>query len=103
MSRFTEARNYGWPSLRVSSGPAELVFVPMLGGRLMGIRLDGDELLWVNPELAGLIPDLDSLPARFPLWGARRPGLRRSPRGATQSLPLISTVAPIRLRSATAG
>lgn len=72
MSRFTESTDYGWPSLRIAAGPAELVFVPVLGGRLMGIRLDGEELLWVNPELAGRTPDLDNLPAAFPLWGGEK-------------------------------
>ena len=69
MNGYIEANDYGWASLRAAAGAAELVFVPQVGGRLMGIRLGGRELLFVNPELAGTTPEtVDG----FPLWGGEK-------------------------------
>jgi hypothetical protein len=66
----------GWPALSLRQGLLELFVVPVVGGRLMGIRHDGDELAFVNPALEGKIASDD--PAAwaalcgewsFPLWG----------------------------------
>lgn len=72
MSSFVEAHDYGWASLRFTTGDAELIFVPQIGGRLMGIRLAGRELLFVNPELAGATPQTATFPDSFPLWGGEK-------------------------------
>jgi hypothetical protein len=67
---------FDWPALRLRQGPLELFVVPAVGGRLMGMRHDGDELAFVNPALKGRIASED--PAvwaelcgewSFPLWG----------------------------------
>lgn len=73
----TEAMDYGWKSLRLAAGNGvELVLVPDVGGRLMGIRLDGHELLWVNPSLAGRLATPAELASPgelgFPLWGGEK-------------------------------
>jgi hypothetical protein len=35
--------------LVIGNGELELAFLPQVGGRLISLRLDGDELLWQNP------------------------------------------------------
>ena len=66
----------GWPAFELRQGGLSLHVVPSVGGRLMGIALDGEELCWVNPQLHGRHASDD--PAvwaelcgdwRFPLWG----------------------------------
>jgi hypothetical protein len=66
----------GWPALCLRQGPLELFVVPAVGGRLMGIRHDGDELAFVNPAMKGRIASDDPVAWAalcgewsFPLWG----------------------------------
>ena len=66
----------GWNAIVLRQGPLELYIVPQIGGRLMGIRYCGQELCFINPGLAGVIPQLDGQPWQelcqewaFPLWG----------------------------------
>lgn len=67
----------GWDSWHISHGPLELVLVPQVGGRLMGLRWRGHEMLFTDPALEGQVEDVDGnddLAARkrelgFPLWG----------------------------------
>jgi len=62
------------------NGDLCLVCVPQLGGRLMDVIYKGVSLLFVNPELKDLTPDLTQLhqlPSRakhipFPLWGGEK-------------------------------
>jgi hypothetical protein len=67
---------HDWPALSLRQGALELLVVPAVGGRLMGIQHAGEELAFVNPALAGKIASDD--PAAwaalcgewtFPLWG----------------------------------
>lgn len=68
---------HGWPALRLTRGPLCLHLVPALGGRIMGIAWDGQELAFQQPERRGTLPtaadraDLSTWRARlgFPLWG----------------------------------
>jgi hypothetical protein len=67
---------FDWPALCLRQGPLELFVVPAVGGRLMGIRHDGDALAFVNPALKGKIASDDPVAWAalcgewsFPLWG----------------------------------
>lgn len=66
----------GWSAWLLEQGPLKLHIVPQVGGRLMGISVDDVQLAYINPALAGKVPDF--APARwaalcvdwdFPLWG----------------------------------
>ena len=49
-----ESVNYrGWKAQQISNAWLQLVFVPQNGGRLMQVRFDGHDYLFVNPEQAG--------------------------------------------------
>ncbi|WP_426228648.1 hypothetical protein [Pseudarthrobacter sp. DSP2-3-2b1] len=37
--------------LEVDTGPLRAVFLPSVGGRLLSLRIEGRELLWVNPRI----------------------------------------------------
>lgn len=67
----------GWQALRLERGPLALVLVPQVGGRIMAITWKGRELSFVNPEYAGRVIDVASIPDLheakrtfgFVLWG----------------------------------
>ena len=66
----------GWPAYALRQDALCLCVVPAVGGRLMGIRLDGQELCFVHPDLQGqsFSGDEAAWPALcgdwdFPLWG----------------------------------
>lgn len=69
-----------WTRERLQQGDLVLEMVPRIGGRLMDIVFHGTSLLFQNPDLVGLTPDLDALgdlPTRtphlgFPLWGGEK-------------------------------
>ncbi len=70
----------GWSREKLAWGDLELALVPGIGGRVMDIVFHGTSLLFQNPDLAGLVPDLSALgdlPSRtphlgFPLWGGEK-------------------------------
>ena len=71
-----EGRFRGWAAWTLSHGPLTLQVVPAVGGRLMGIQVDGTELCFINPDLAGQLASDDPERWRqlsgawsFPLWG----------------------------------
>ena len=51
----------GWKCLCLSNGLVELQVLPDIGGRIIQFKLDGKELLWVNPQLAGKLPPSNGL------------------------------------------
>lgn len=69
-----------WNILRLSDGQLHLDVLPGVGGRLWDIRIGNESLLFQNPDLAGIEPDLkglSNLPTRspqfaFPLWGGEK-------------------------------
>lgn len=69
-----------WKYHRLSMGPLELICLPGIGGRLWDIRFHDQSLLFQNPDLNNVIPDLTNLadlPTRspqfgFPLWGGEK-------------------------------
>ena len=68
---------YGWQGTRMSCGPLKLILAPMIGGRLMSMRYEGRELLFVHRELSAqvfdfsTVLDLNSMKKEmgFRLWG----------------------------------
>ena len=75
------ARRYkGWSCWFLKNETVELVLVPQVGGRIMGIRWPGHDLSFTQPELEGQVVDVaavESLSAKkremgFPLSGRRQ-------------------------------
>jgi hypothetical protein len=70
-------RYRGWHSYHVRRGPLELILVPAIGGRIMGLRWQDHDLFFTQPERQGQYPDIppdgDVRNAKealgFPLWG----------------------------------
>lgn len=67
---------FGWPAIRLQQGKLTLHVVPQIGGRLMGIRHEDDEICFINPALAGKSPGSGETDWKelcgdwdFPLWG----------------------------------
>ncbi|MBE9028711.1 hypothetical protein IQ266_02925 [filamentous cyanobacterium LEGE 11480] len=94
-----ELRRYaGWSNAVwvIGHGALQLVLVPEVGGRIMGIRWQDQDLTWVNPALAGQPLDISELehPATdkvslgFPLWGGDKTWLAPQDRWNNQ-LPFI--------------
>jgi hypothetical protein len=76
MMRLKEGLFHGWPAWMLGHENLELWIVPAVGGRLMGIQVDGTELCFINPLLAGRLPSEEPAIWRglcgdwtFPLWG----------------------------------
>jgi len=67
----------GWAAWSISSGALELVLVPQVGGRIMGLRWHDDELFFTQPERQGVVAHFDRADdvlsqkhaLGFPLWG----------------------------------
>lgn len=66
----------GWPAFALTQGPLVLHVVPSVGGRLMGIAFEGEELCFIHPSLQGRRDTGDAanwaelcVDWAFPLWG----------------------------------
>lgn len=67
----------GWDAWHLQSGPLELVLVPQVGGRIMGMLWRGHNLSFTQPEREGHVEDLSQIQdlhakkreMGFPLWG----------------------------------
>ncbi|MBL8012998.1 MAG: hypothetical protein JNN05_04045, partial [Candidatus Omnitrophica bacterium] len=44
---------YGWNGIRYSAADVSLVVVPELGGRIISLSVDGQEIFFVQKEHAG--------------------------------------------------
>jgi hypothetical protein len=70
-------RYKGWDAWTLNRGALELVLVPQVGGRIMGLRWRGHDFSFAQPERQGVVEDVASVGdvrARkremgFPLWG----------------------------------
>jgi len=70
----------GWPGFWIEQPPLRLGVVPEVGGRILSLQLDGEELLFARDERAGQHVDIDSVPdlaARkreigWCLWGGNK-------------------------------
>ena len=56
-------RYKGWSCWFLKNGPVELVLVPQVGGRIMGIRWRGHDLSFTQPELEGQVVDVAAVSA----------------------------------------
>jgi hypothetical protein len=45
----------GWRCTELTNGRVDVVVAPDLGGRIIGLRLDGHEYLWMNRDLTGQV------------------------------------------------
>ncbi len=69
-----------WKIVELASGNLKLLCLPGIGGRLWDIVLEGQSLLFQNPDLIDCIPigdSLEALPTKspqfgFPLWGGEK-------------------------------
>lgn len=89
-------RYKGWPSWHIKRDQLELVLVPEIGGRIMGLLWRGHDLFFTQPEREGQMPDLaldgDVREAKralgFPLWGGDKTWL--APQGRwTDGVPFL--------------
>lgn len=55
------ARYQGWDAWSVRHGPLELLLVPEVGGRVMGVRWREHELTFTQPERRGLVEDVSAV------------------------------------------
>jgi hypothetical protein len=86
----------GWNCWFLNNGPVELVLVPQVGGRIMGILWRGQDLSFTQPELEGQVVDVAAvgdLAARkremgFPLWGGEKTWLAPQTRW-TEGAPFL--------------
>ena len=89
-------RYKGWSCWFLKNGPVELVLVPQVGGRIMGIRWRGHDLSFTQPELEGQVVDVaavEDLSAKkremgFPLWGGDKTWLAPQTRW-TEGAPFL--------------
>ena len=90
----------GWAAWSISSGALELILVPQVGGRIMGLRWHGDELFFTQPERQGGVARFDresdvlaqKRALGFPLWGGDKTWIAPQSRwnGASPYLDLDS-------------
>jgi hypothetical protein len=66
----------GWPGQRIGCGPLKIVLVPSIGGRIMSLRYEGKEMMFLQKEHAGEVfdfTDADLVAKKkeigFRLWG----------------------------------
>lgn len=94
-----ELRHYaGWNNAVwvAAHGSLQLVLVPEVGGRIMGVRWQDQDLAWVNLKLAGQplpiekldCPATDKVALGFPLWGGDKTWLAPQDRWNSQ-LPFV--------------
>lgn len=48
----------GWQCVELTNGRIDVVVAPQLGGRIVQLRFDGCEYLWVNRDLAGKVLEI---------------------------------------------
>ncbi len=90
------ASHKGWESWHLRRGPLELVLVPQVGGRIMGMKWQGLDLAFTQPEREGIVEHVGrdgAVRARkrelgFPLWGGDKTWLAPQSRW-TDELPFL--------------
>ena len=77
----------GWDSWHISQGPLELILVPQVGGRIIGMRWHGHDLAFTQKELEGTMEDVSKVSdvrsrkkeMGFPFWGGEKTWLAPQP------------------------
>jgi hypothetical protein len=90
------ASHKGWESWHLRRGPLELVLVPQVGGRIMGMKWQGLDLAFTQPEREGIVEHVGrdgAVRARkrelgFPPWGGDKTWLAPQSRW-TDELPFL--------------
>ena len=83
-----QSRYKGWDSWHLSQGPLEIVVVPQVGGRIMGMRWRGHDLAFTHQKLEGIIEDVSKVSdvrsrkreIGFRFWGGEKTWLAPQPR-----------------------
>jgi hypothetical protein len=91
-----QGRHKGWDSWHIQNGALELVLVPQVGGRIIGMIWRGHDLSFTLPELEGKVEELSGvqdLNAKkrkmgFPLWGGDKTWLAPQTRW-TDGVPFL--------------
>ena len=91
-----EAKHKGWDAWRLQRGRLELVLVPQVGGRIMGMIWRGRNLSFTQPEREGQVEGVRAVKdvrARkremgFPLWGGDKTWLSPQTRW-TDGVPFL--------------
>jgi len=91
-----ESKHKGWDAWRLQRGHLELVFVPQVGGRIMGMIWRGHDLCFTQPEREGQVEDVLSVQdihakkrgLGFPLWGGDKTWLSPQTRW-TDGVPFL--------------
>ena len=86
----------GWSAWLIHNGPLELLVVPQVGGRVMGMRWHGHELAFTQPERHGYVEQLSDVQnihtkkraIGFPLWGGDKTWLAPQDRW-TDGVPFL--------------
>ncbi len=92
----TQGKHKGWNSWHLQSGQLELVLVPQVGGRIMGMVWRGHDLSFTQPEREGRVEDLSAVQdvrakkreMGFPLWGGDKTWLAPQTRW-TDGIPFL--------------
>ncbi|HEY6293418.1 MAG TPA: DUF4380 domain-containing protein [Terriglobia bacterium] len=64
----------GWNAIRLGNGIVDLVVVPEIGGRIIQLRIGGEEFLYVNPRHLGKVytPDQNNVRAGWKNYGGSK-------------------------------
>ena len=89
-------RHKGWSCWYIKNAPVELILVPQVGGRIMGISWRGQDLSFTQPELEGQLVDVSAVEdvsakkreMGFPLWGGDKTWLAPQTRW-TEATPFL--------------
>ena len=86
----------GWSAWQIRKGPLELVLVPQVGGRIMRLAWQGEDLIFTHPDFRGRVEpvaqveDVHAAKQRigFRLWGGEKTWL--APQGRwTDGVPFV--------------
>ncbi len=67
-ARVRSVQYNGWKCTELTNGRVDVVIAPQLGGRIIQLRLDGYEYLWVNRELEGKVQGPPAAGAALAGW-----------------------------------
>jgi len=67
-------RYLGWEAIRLSNGIVDLIAVPEIGGRILQLKLGGQEYFYVNPRHFGKVypPEQNNLAAGWKNYGGSK-------------------------------
>lgn len=111
MVTLKQGQHKGWDAWHLQGGPLELVLVPQVGGRIMGMIWRGHDLCFTQPEREGHGEDVSRVrdvrakkrQMGFPLWGGDKTWLAPQTRW-TDGVPFLDLDSgPYHLRVEQAG